>query len=300
MARRMKKKLAGLGAVEGEKVEYFLPAAIFNATAKDARNTVAYCIKDVEAGLLANLDYQAELAAWEAERARRRTQIRYQVGEQAKKAILAEKQAATKSKASSIFRQTADEIRKDLAAIRAKGITGPIPVCVYRTSGKYGDKALKTAEARATRFHERFHADSRREEYKLGVEPYSCDAGVKAVLGGELDPDLVAFSRTYWSPSGRAANEEILARVEEVENACAGDGADCNDVFARINDWFVSKGKPELAKKFYAVTRAVKKTHGSPLATFRAACKVPANLRGFSKKEKAFLLATAIPFVPPL
>ena len=229
MRKRMKPRrsgLRGLGAVEGEKVEYFLPASIFNQMGKGAKSTIAFCMRDVEQ-LLPYLDQQAKFSEMKAQRLESRgasyasmvEQGGYMASVAEGRAKTAARSAKTKAKAGGLFAQTAAEIRKDIAEVRAQGIAGPIPVCMYRTSGKYGDKALKTAEARANRHHERFHADSRREEYRQGVPHYGCDAGVSKVLGSDLDPNLLQFSRVYWSMNGKAAAEEILARVEEADKA---------------------------------------------------------------------------------
>ena len=309
MARRMKKKLAGLGAVEGEKVEYFVPASIFNSLGKGAKETIAFCMKDVEE-LVGYVDYQASVAERKATRSAKMQEHYGTVAQRdewyraaaEKRAASAARAAKTKAKAGGLFSEMAAEIRKDVAAIRARGITGPIPVCVYRTSGKYGDKALKTAEARANRFHERFHADTRRAEYRANRPHHDCELEMAKVLGDDLDPELRAFSATYWTPRGRAAVEEILARVEEVHQTCYGeDTSGCSDVIGRVNDWFIAKKKPELAASFIRATTAVKKRFSSPLKLVEKACAVPpGSLRGLSKKQKAILLATLVPFVPPL
>jgi hypothetical protein len=278
---RPRRSRKGLGAIEGEKVEYFVPAAIFNSMGRDAKKTIAFCMRDVEE-LLPFLEHKAAVSAAKAKRLESRS-ANYtttaetnewfrQVAE--KKAKTTSRGAKTTAKAGDIFAQTAAEIRKDIASLRKDGITGPIPVCVYRTSGKYGDKALKTAEARANRHHERFHADSRRTEYREGAAPYSCDANIARVLGDSLDPALTAFSRTYWSPNGKSANEEILARVEEVLEACTGSDEDCADVTGRITDWFISKRKHELAASFVQATAAVKAKFKKPLNAVTAACKL--------------------------
>jgi hypothetical protein len=244
---------------------------------------IAFCASNVE-DYLPVLEYKSKVAARKSERAaqtaERLNDPKFRAGWSESYTAVIERKAAgqaraakTRAKAGDIFTQTADEIRKDLAAIRAKGITGPIPACVYRTTGKYGDR-LKSAEKRANVSHERFHADARREEYKLGVPRHSCDSKIAKVLEPLFDPELVRFSRTYWSPSGRASAEEILARAEEVIHACNASTSDCTEVIGRVNDWFVSKKKPELAQSFVEAVAGVKAKHATPLAAFRAACKV--------------------------
>ena len=309
MARR-KKRLAGLGAVDGEKVEYFLPAAIFNASASNAKKSIAYCMRDVEAGLLGYLEYQSAVSLRKAERELRRAELHRELdvksqqavdelaarGERVvpptgKSALLAARRAGSKAKAGDIFKQTADEIRKDIAEIRAKGITGPIPACVYRTSGKYGDKALKSAEAKATRDHERFHADVSRAEYRANQVPHGCELQMAKLLGNDLDPELRGFSADYWTNRGVAPVEEILARVEEVNKACYSSEQSheaCNSVGSRINDWFIGKRRPELAASFSRVVAAVGNRFGTPLDVAKKACSVPAGtLRGLSKKTRS-------------
>lgn len=283
MRRIRRRKLNGLGAVEGEKVEYFVPASIFNSLAKGAKDTIAFCLRDVEE-LVGYVDSQADLAERKSARSARMQEHYGTVAQKdayfreiaEKRATAAARAVKTKAKASGLFAKVAAEIRKDVAAIRAQGITGPIPACVYRTSGKYGDKALKTAEARANRFHERFHADTRREEHKAGRGYHDCELDMAKVLGPDLDTELRGFSADYWTVRGRAPVEEILARVEEVQNACSGDedAEACGQVMGRINDWFISKRKPELAAAFTRVTAATKARFSSPLGVVRAACKL--------------------------
>jgi hypothetical protein len=284
MSKGKRRGLRGLGAVEGEKVEYFLPASIVNALG--GGKAVAFCSSDVEK-FLPMLEYQSRRAAYKAGTAKataaRMAAPEYvesyeKYGERyaeaaAKRAKSAARTATARAKKGDIFEQTAAEMRQDIAAIRAQGIRGPIPACVYRSTGKWGDR-LKTAEKRATVHHERFHADARREEYKLGVPNYSCDARIAKVMEPMLDASLVEFSRRHWSPHGRAAGEEILARAEEVIHACNTSTEDCTEVIGRINDWFVSKKKPELAQSFVEAVAAVKLRHSKPLEVFRAACKV--------------------------
>lgn len=305
--RRHRRRLGALAAIEGEKVEYFLPASIFNALGSNTRNVIAGCFRDVEK-VLPNIDRQAAIAARKASSAslvaERITgpdftdlwgpEYAARLQERGKSKA---KTAKSKSKASDIFTQTAAEIRKDVAELRAKGVTGPIPMCVYRTSGKYGDKALKSAEARANRSHERFHADARREEYKAGRQHAECDDNIRSVLP-ELDQSLLTFSQMNWAPGQRTAAEEILARVEEVQHACAASSEDCAVVGARINDWFIAKKRPQLAEAFMRVTDAVKARFSSPIGVVKAACRV--NLRGLTRNQKAFVAAAVMPFVPPL
>lgn len=278
---RKPRTLRGLGAVEGEKVEYFLPASIVNALG--GGKAVAFCAKNVE-DFLPALEYKSRLSARKAERAKDREthfsnpEVIARYGQQyaeafAKRAKSEARSAKTREKAGDIFSQTADEMRKDIAAIRAKGITGPIPACIYRATGKWGDR-LRSAEKRATVHHERFHADARRTEHKLGVPNYSCDRGIAKAMSPLLDDALVEFSRRYWSPSGRAAGEEVLARAEEVIHACDASSSDCAEVLGRVNDWFISKKKPELALSFAETVAGVKVKHGRPIDAFVAACKV--------------------------
>jgi hypothetical protein len=278
---RRGRTLGALGAVEGEKVEYFLPASIVNAIG--GGKAIAFCAKSVE-DYFPVLEYQSRVAARKAERAKSAAErlndpaFRDKWGAAYADAIDRKakgqaRAAKTREKAGDIFAQTLAEMQKDLAAVRAKGITGPIPVCIYRATGKWGDR-LKTAEKRATVNHERFHADARREEYKLGVPSYSCDSGIAKAMAPMLDAPLVEFSRRYWTPHGRAAGEEILARAEEVIHACDASTEDCSEVIGRVNDWFVSKRRPELAQSFAEAVAAVKARHGRPIDVFRSACKV--------------------------
>jgi hypothetical protein len=295
MRKQMKLRrrgLRGLGAVEGEKVEYFLPASIFNKLGTGAKSAIALCFSNVE-DVLPYILRQGMTASSKAKRMESRsaayststnTESGYWASVAESRAKTAARSAKLQAKAGDVFEQTAAEIQKDLAALRAQGITGPIPMCAYRTSGKYGDKALKSAEARANRHHERFHADARRAEYKAGAKPHACDGNITTVLGSDLDPELYAFSRRYWSPSGRAAAEEILARVEEAEQSCGNESGDCGDVLGRVNDWFISKGKPELATSFAQAVLAVKAKHGGPLEVMKKACRAPSGFSGLRRR----------------
>jgi len=290
MRRQMKRSLRrrpalrGLGAVVGETLEYFLPASI--VTAVSDKQTVAFCARDAES-FIDKLEYQSRMAERKAERAKSFAErlndpkLRERYGETYaaaldKKAKGQERAAKTKEKAGSEIKQTLDEIRKDVEELRAQGVKGPIPMCMYRTTGRYG-KGLKSAEQKATVNHERFHAESRREEVKAGVNPYSCDANVAKVLEGDLSPELLAFSRRHWSSRGLATAEEILARIEEVNGACGIDDREgCDAVVGRINDWFVMEKRPELAVEFAKVTLSVKAKHGSARDVMRAACRITA------------------------
>jgi len=281
LKRRRSRALRGLGAVEGEKTEYFLPASIVNALG--GGDAIAFCAKNVEL-YIPSLEYKALLADRKATRSKN-AQAHYadpgmiaRYGE--RYAELFEKKAKGQARSAKLgenkgnaFRDMAAEIRRDVAAIRAQGITGPIPACVYRTTGKWGER-LETAEKRATVHHERFHADARRMEYKLGVSTHSCDDGIIKAMEPLLDKELVDFSRRYWSPHGKAAGEEVLARAEEVIHACDASSKDCSEVLGRVNDWFLSKKQPQLAQSFVEAVAGVKMKHGRPIDAFAKACKV--------------------------
>lgn len=288
MARKMNRSkhrrvaLRGLGAVVGETVEYFLPASI--VTALSDKQTVAFCSRDAES-FISQLEYQNLLAERKAARAKQFAArlndpvLREGYGETYsaildKKAKSLERAAKTKEKAGNEIQQTLAEIRKDIDALRAQGIKGAIPMCVYRSSGRYG-KGLMAAEQKATVHHERFHADSRRIEVNAGVEPYACDAKVANVMGEDMDPELLAFSRRHWSAHGRATAEEVLARIEESILACdSGDKEGCSSVVGRVSDWFVAYKRPELAGSFLRALVTIKAKHGSPRDVMKAACRL--------------------------
>jgi hypothetical protein len=284
MARKMNRSkhrrvaLRGLGAVVGEAVEYFLPASIVNALSD--KQTVAFCSRDAES-FISRLEYQNLLAKQKAASSKadaafmadflfRDKWDESEVDWIKKKAKGHERSAKTKEKAGNIIQQTITEIRKDIDAIRAEGIKGPIPMCVYRSSGRW----LKDVEQRVAVPHERFHADSRRIEINAGIVPYACDANVSKVLGADLDPELIEFSRRHWASGDRAVAEEILARIEEVETACAGEGDDCSAVVDGISRWFRTHQKPELDDSFHHAMRVIAAKHGSPRDVMKAACRL--------------------------
>lgn len=188
-------------AVTGERLEFRVPAGVF--TAMGLRDSVAVCFGDVR------------LLAVDAER--RRT---------------------AKGSVGKAFGEMADAIYRDLARLEKAGtdVESPVPACMFRATGK--EAARPRVERRTTAIHERFHADVRRAESRLGGDLNALGCGVLAreqlreELGTPAREALLAAGLLRWSPT----LEEVLARAEEVRKACLRSDADCQETRARFTN----------------------------------------------------------------
>lgn len=273
-----------LGAITGPaRLEYVLPAAI--ADKIGGTGNYAYCVTNAEDMTKAVMVHSARAQAKSSIAIQRERVIKNLtpygytqeiIDREAKKAAAKAKREA---KAGNVFVDLAKEVQGEIEKLRARGVRGPIPVCITRGSGKRGSE-LPRFFRRANATHERFHADARRIETDAGVDAYSCYKGMDAITGPYIDTTplrhhaLVHFANM----KSKLATEELLARVEEVRVACERKkgikAGECAPTIANIVKYM---REPE-ARGFIELARGVKKDYGTPLNVVRAAvrsCKVP-------------------------
>jgi hypothetical protein len=307
----MRRRSRQLAAVTGPaRIEYFVPASI--ADALGGKGNYAFCYPDAErvlAKLVAHADYSKAKAARATDEARRIENLRNYGYDEKTIAAEAKKRAAKakrESKAGSAFTDFVTGIQKDVARLRRNGVTGSIPLCVNRTSGKRGAKR-PAALRRATATHERFHADARRVEVDAGLtKPFECWESLDASLGEAYTPALRRYSfLRYADGKPRLAAEELLARVEEVRKACWVGKRKAKDCDPLISD-IVKHMDMATAQDFVKLATSVKTVYGTPLNAVRAAvraCSLSTKKTGrlgrLSNGQK-LLLATALPIIPPL
>lgn len=270
----MRRRSRQLSAITGKaRVEYFVPASV--ADALGGKDNYAFCSFDVERllGLVLYNAQKAERKAKSAASAKDRIENLRKYGysdevvaREAKKKAAAAKRAA---KSGNVFMDLVNEIEKDVAKLRARGVTGAIPVCFNRVTGKKSERIR--AERRSTAVHERFHADARRVEVDGGVQKAaSCFAQIEERLQPELTPELLRHSLEFYGRRQVAA-EELLARVEEIRKACRTKRAttDCVETEAKVTRGM----SPEEKVAFTALREAVEAKYGTPLNVVRAAVR---------------------------
>lgn len=277
----MRRRGQQLSAITAEaRLEYFLPSSI--ADGIGGTGNYAFCI-DAE-DLLKTAMVRAAYAGSKANRAAsEKTRIEnlrnygYDEATIAAEAKKREARAKRQSKAGNAFLDLATTVQTEIGKLRAKGVRGPIPVCINRSSGKRGSE-LPRFSRRANAIHERFHADARRVEVDNGVEKFACYKRLDELTA----PYMAGNNLRYHSLSrfaqmkSKLATEELLARVEEVRSACRTKRrkTDCENTLLDI-----VKHMPENeGHAFIALTQGIEKDYGTPLNVFRAAvrsCKVP-------------------------
>ena len=191
-------------AVTGRRSEIFVPASAFNALV--GSNAYGFCANDADA-YLNMIRYKARTSGGS------RTTLAQKMG------LAAPTPTKRSSGKGASLEAAAKELEADLKRLRDAGVLGPIPLCVYPSTGSKSER--DRADRRATAIHERFHADVRDVERRLGVQ--SKDACVtdrmKAVLEDKLGVPLVSDAwrigwDNKWSSDPGRIYEEILARVE--------------------------------------------------------------------------------------
>lgn len=289
----MRRRARQLSAVTGKaRVEYFVPSSI--ADAIGGKKNYAFCYPDVEhivAKLAAYANYSKAKAARSTDEAHRIDNLRNYgydektIAAEAKKRVAKAKREA---KAGNAFAQFIAEIESDVARLRSAGVTGAIPVCVNRSSGKRGSERPAPLR-RATATHERFHADARRVEVDAGLtKPFECWQNLDAALGTAYTPALRHYSFiNYADGKPRLAAEELLARVEEVRKACWVGKRQAKDCEPLVSD-IVKRMNMETAKDFVALANSVKATYGTPLNVVRAAVRAcPASTKKTGRLGRA-------------
>ena len=215
-----------LSAVTGERLEYWLPGSVMDSLGY--KGAMAVCLPNTESAL-GNMKLGLHKQARRAERAAK--SVAYAGEYMTEKAAKSYNRRANiaKNKALSLV-DTVKLLEAEVEKLRARGVAGPIPVCLYRESGK---KAGTTRwERRSVANHERFHAALRRLEAKHNIGRY----GLWRVMGEVLDELPGAWeARAWasiegWSKTHESLVEEILARTEEIRKACVRSQADCQDI----------------------------------------------------------------------
>jgi len=292
--------LGDLAAITGEKLSYWLPASVADKVGA-SKNNIAFCAQDGD-NLLRYVAYEALKAERKTAQATRVAELTTQRVDDPTSGLTAEGRklwdtdpafrkriedafAKGKKRSENLIKRRAKaggnlgdfakDLEQELAKLRRNGVTGPIPVCIHRTTGQRGAD-LPRSHRRSNVIHEDFHANVRRAEHKLGRKYMECSGNVPALLGDDLSPELLAFSRSNWAatPANSRAAEEILARVEEMRMSCKRSNEDCIETAQRIGEWFVARKKPELAEAFARVRGAVLARYTTPLNLVKAACKV--------------------------
>lgn len=213
------------GGVTGERVEYRVPAQVF--THLRVTNAKAVCFPD-HAKLArlagAHAGAAARSADWLAQNA-----SRYGVSESR-----IEQKVKDRTRKAGVMAAFAQVLERDLGKLRAEGVEGPIPVCLFRGTGKFAEESRERRRAVAT--HERFHADVRRAEVRLGAEldkgdcAWTARALWRARLGETGNRALAASGLANWGDP----LEELLARTEEVRKSCLRSDAQCAETRARF------------------------------------------------------------------
>lgn len=230
-----------LGAITGERLEYRLPASVFLALTKGQSQAV--CFDNAEGLLLlARTKAGREQRASDFEKAyagkidpAAMSELNVAMGADrviaAKKRL--EKRAATKGKKAGSLTALVETMTKELYRLRAKGVKGKIPVCLYRSSGKVAE--FPREQRRSTAQHERFHADVRRAEERLGarLDEANCNLQAREALAqvGPATKAALRFSRlAQWG----TPLEELLARTEEIRKSCLKGEKSCEETKGRF------------------------------------------------------------------
>lgn len=229
MRRTFRGLLGGMGAITGERLEYWVPGSVMDALG--AARAMAVCFPDAE-GFIRSLTYTAARQG-----ARLKTAIRVQEGGFSERltAKYARSMKLAQGKADAIL-PLIEQVKRELLTLRGNEVYGNIPVCVYRATGKKGGK--ERFERRSTAMHERFHARVRRFEAEKGVQERSLGPRMLKMLEsdfGALGTQAIALARIHkWSASERTLAEEILARVEEIRQSCVRSKDDCASIKAQF------------------------------------------------------------------
>lgn len=219
------------GGVTGERVEYRVPAQVF--THLRITNAKAVCFPDHEK-LAKVVGSQAKAAGGSAERL---AQIALQGGQMGERAAKMSTSRGRKSDVMEAFQQV---LERDLRRLRTAGVEGPIPVCLFRGTGKFAGESRERRRSVAT--HERFHADVRRAEVRLGaqLDKGDCARTARALFRERLGPvGARALEQSVLAQWGDAL-EELLARTEEVRKACLRSDMECTETQARFASSFTS------------------------------------------------------------
>jgi hypothetical protein len=275
MARRRHARLRGLSAITGERLEFFLPSKLADEVFGDVRIR-AMCAPDVEGtirGMTTAANYH--YTKWEMRQEEKLRSMGLPVRPIPAEVLKKYRKDSTRRAAETLVEQMVSERNQ----LRKRGVTGPIPVCLYRNdlprTSTYGSREGR----RLLAAHERFHADARRIEQKIGVDYEGCEDSLTEMLDMRTDPDRLPiwqWSARFFSPNSPTATEELLARVASIQDACGKNLPRCAEVESYINndDFF---GLPNLSEQFRKFHRDVKEKYGTPQNAMRAACRIAAS-----------------------
>lgn len=222
--------LGGLGAVTGERLEYWVPGSVMESLG--LARAMAVCFPNTDEFIRALMYTAAK------EGARLKTAVRIQEGQfsDRMKTKYARSMKLAQGKAEAIL-PLIEQVKGEVGFLRANGVEGSIPVCVYRATGKKGGK--ERFERRSTAMHERFHARVRRFEAEKGVQERSLGPRMLKLMEadfGDLGTQAIALARIQkWAQSDRTLAEEILARVEELRQSCVRSKDDCASIKAQFH-----------------------------------------------------------------
>lgn len=231
----------GLGAITGERVEYWLEPEVYGAAMNESPDYAAgACFPTTRQMLELRRNAQAS-PNWPAIRDR--------------------------------FNEFSRKVDAEVARLRSRGVTGPIPMCLYKTTLSQQPRRFR----RDVPTHERFHADMRRLEYAFGIPEYSCSKYMAEMLKPALTQELLDFSTTHWCDGDdRKAVEEILAYMTSILKLSGGQSPDEFDAaLDNLVEGMASYGASEaLVNQYARVYGLVKRKYGTPLNVARAAFRV--------------------------
>lgn len=244
------------GGVTGERVEYRVPAQVF--THLKITNAKAVCFPDhaqLARVAQAHAGAAARSADWMTQNA-----ARYGVAQSR-----VEQKVKDRARKADVMEAFAQVLERDLGKLRAGGVEGPIPVCLFRGTGKFADESRE--RRRAVAIHERFHADVRRAEVRLGarIDKGDCAKTARSLwrerLGDVGDRALAESALARWGD----ALEELLARTEEVRKSCLRSDVQCAETRARFAAQPTDRWGSRNASFVNDVADAVQREFGSAM-----------------------------------
>lgn len=288
----------GLGAIraEGEHLEYSLPGSVVDAMG--LRKAMAFCAPDVER-FVRNIRITAAEQRAKASYAERAAALYQQRGSQSSQYVSEEMRGEYESRAAK-YAAAAERKRKlaagkltsledtlkliddEVAQLRAMGVRGPIPVCVYRASGKKGHAG--DWQVIQNQSHERFHAAVRRLEAQMGARYVGFSGALDKAFKEEFGNDGWFLSYTLkWANKPDTIIEELLARVEEQALACVHSTDACranSEYNAQWIDLFNKKVGNRLPRTYLeTLTADIFNRYGSAIGFVKAAvAKYPQNV----------------------
>lgn len=278
---------------EGEHLEYSLPGGVVDAMG--ARKAMAFCQGDVEQ-FVKNVrstirresakvnPVESDIQFWTEIMRQRQMEGDAKKAEyaalmierlKAKTATVSSSRGAkTAASKASTLTDVLDEIEREVAQLRSMGVRGPIPVCVYRSSGKKGragDWQLIQNQS-----HERFHAAVRRLEVSMGARHHGFSSALDKAFKEEFGNDGWFLSYTLkWANTPDTIIEELLARVEEQALACVHSTDACrenSEYNAQWVDLFNQRVGNRLLRTYLeTLTADVLNRYGSAMGFVKAA-----------------------------